>query len=123
MLFRSLGEAGVNLSGGYRQRIGLARALYGDPALLVLDEPSSNLDMEGEIALANCVSRLKAMGRTVLVISHRQSTVNSVDKILVLHSGIAHMFGPRAEVLAKIAQPTQPPSIAAPGRDLRRGEA
>jgi PrtD family type I secretion system ABC transporter len=118
-----LGEGGVNLSGGYRQRIGLARALYGDPSLLVLDEPSSNLDMEGEIALANCLSRLKAMGRTVLVISHRQSTMTSVDKILVLHSGIAHMFGPRNEVLAKLAQPAQTPSIAAPSRELRRGEA
>src|SRR5207244_9306984 len=88
-----IGEGGVNLSGGHRQRIALARALYGDPSLVVLDEPSSNLDMEGDIALGNCLTRLKEMGRTVVVISHRPVTLNTVDKILVIQAGMISLFG------------------------------
>jgi ATP-binding cassette subfamily C protein len=103
-------ESGANLSGGHRQRIGLARALYGDPALIVLDEPSSNLDLEGDIALANCLAQLKQMGRTVIIISHRPATLNLVDKILVLQAGAARLFGPRAEVMAKLGQPAMVPS-------------
>jgi ATP-binding cassette subfamily C protein len=105
-------EGGANLSGGHRQRIALARALYGDPSLLVLDEPSSNLDMEGDLALGNCLGRLKAMGRTVVVISHRPVTLNTVDKILVVQAGMVRVFGPRNEVLAKLGQPVPPPAIA-----------
>ncbi len=106
-------EGGANLSGGHRQRIGLARALYGDPSLLVLDEPSSNLDMEGDIALGNCLARLKEMGRTVIVISHRPVTLNTVDKILVVQAGMTRLFGARNEVLAKLGQPMPAPAPAA----------
>jgi ATP-binding cassette subfamily C protein len=107
-----IGEGGVNLSGGHRQRIGLARALYRGPSLVVLDEPSSNLDMEGEHALASCLVALKEAGRTVIIISHRHATLNTVDKILLLHNGMSRMFGPRREVLAKLGQPVAVPSIA-----------
>src|SRR4029077_21146663 len=82
-----IGEGGVNLSGGHRQRIALARALYGNPSLVVLDEPSSNLAMEGDIATADCLERLKEEGRTVVVISHRHVSLASVDKILCLNGG------------------------------------
>src|SRR4029077_14920416 len=112
-----IGEGGVNLSGGHRQRIGLSRAIYGDPMLIVLDEPSSNLDMEGEIALANCLARLKEKGRTVAMISHRQATLNTVAKILLLQNGMIRMFGPRREVLAKLATPVAVPSIAPASRE------
>jgi ATP-binding cassette, subfamily C, type I secretion system permease/ATPase len=112
-----VGEGGANLSGGHRQRIALARALYGHPSLVVLDEPSSNLDIEGDIALANCLAQLKEMGRTVIIISHRPATLNLVDKILLLQAGTVRLFGPRLEVLAKLGQPM--PSIAAQ-RDAAR---
>lgn len=102
-------EGGANLSGGHRQRLALARALFGDPRLVVLDEPSSNLDIEGDIALANGLTQLKEMGRTVIIISHRPATLSLVDKILVLQAGTARLFGPRTEVLAKLSQPV--PSI------------
>jgi len=100
-----IAEGGGNLSGGHRQRIGLARALYGDPSLLVLDEPSSNLDMDGDLALGNCLVRLREMGRTVVVISHRPVTLNTVDKILVVQNGMVRLFGGRDEVMAKLAAP------------------
>jgi ABC-type protease/lipase transport system fused ATPase/permease subunit len=83
----------------------LARALYGEPALVVLDEPSSNLDMEGDFALANCLGKLKERERTVVVISHRLASLNTVDKLLCLQAGAAVLFGPRRDVLAKIGQP------------------
>ncbi len=100
-----IGLGGQVLSGGQRQRIGLARALYGDPAIIVLDEPNANLDSDGEQALAQCLRALKDAGRTVLVISHRPSLLNAVDRILVLRSGQLEMLGPRDEVLARFAKP------------------
>ncbi|MGE5271319.1 MAG: type I secretion system permease/ATPase [Thiohalocapsa sp.] len=103
-------EGGANLSGGHRQRIALARALYGEPSLLVLDEPSSNLDMDGDMALGRCLERLKDSGQTVIVISHRPVTLNTVDKILVLQGGGVRLFGTRAEVMAKLGQPA--PAVA-----------
>lgn len=103
-----MGVAGNLLSGGQRQRIALARAMYGDPALLVLDEPNANLDDAGEAALLLAVKKLKAQGRTVFVISHRGGIVNVADRLLVLAQGRVREFGPRAEVLARLMPPAAP---------------
>ncbi|MGD9947258.1 MAG: type I secretion system permease/ATPase [Desulfobulbus sp.] len=97
-----IGEAGHSLSGGQRQRIGLARALYGDPKLVVLDEPNSNLDETGEQALAGALQRLKNMGTTTIMITHKTSLLATVDKILVLQKGQQIMFGNRDTVLAQL---------------------
>lgn len=104
-----IGVDGSSLSGGQKQRIGLARALYGNPALVVLDEPNSNLDEPGESALANAILALKALGRTVVVITHRSSTFAVMDKILVLRDGAVAAYGPRDDVLAALRQPAMTP--------------
>lgn len=110
-----IGPGGSQLSGGQRQRIALARALYGTPALVVLDEPNSNLDEKGEAALADAVRALKAAGSTVVLITHRTSVVQAVDKILVLDAGRVRAFGPRDEMLARLAgkRPAEPVPAAA----------
>ena len=108
-----VGEGGAILSGGYRQRIGLARAVYGDTSLVVLDEPSSNLDSDGDAALAHCILQLKQRGTTVVLISHRPATIGVCDKILVLREGVAEMFGPRNEILARMTRPVPVPSVQA----------
>jgi len=99
-----VGEGGAILSGGYRQRIGLARAIFANPSLVVLDEPSSNLDAEGDAALADCILQLKKRGTTVVIVSHRPATIGVVDKILVLRDGVAEMFGPRAEIMSRLTR-------------------
>jgi ATP-binding cassette, subfamily C, bacterial len=106
-----VGEGGAILSGGYRQRIGLARAIYGNPSLVVLDEPSSNLDAEGDAALSDCIVQLKQQGTSVVIVSHRPSTLGVVDKILVLRDGVAEMFGPRAEIMARLTRPVAVPAV------------
>lgn len=102
-----IGGHGGILSGGQRQRIGLARALYGKPAFIVLDEPNSNLDDLGERALAIALKNLKQSGCTVIIITHKVNIITQVDKILVMADGIATLFGPRNEVLAKLTQAKQ----------------
>jgi len=99
-----IGEAGQALSPGQRQRIALARALYGKPRLVVLDEPNANLDHEGEEALARTLLLLKAESVTVVIIAHRPSVLRSVDKMLVLNDGMVERFGSREEVMARVAR-------------------
>jgi len=102
-----IGEEGALLSPGQRQRIALARAVYGDPRMVVLDEPNSNLDSEGEKALLECMAELKQAGITVVIVAHRPSLLTDVDKILVLRDGQVEMFGPRADIVPRVtfAQP------------------
>jgi ATP-binding cassette subfamily C exporter for protease/lipase len=95
-----LGVGGSALSGGQKQRIGLARALYGDPALVVLDEPNSNLDEAGERALSETIRDLNARGTTTVLITHRLSSLSVVQKIMVLSEGMLKAYGPRDEVMA-----------------------
>lgn len=109
-----LGDQGSALSGGQRQRIGVARALYGDPVLIVLDEPNSNLDELGEKALAETLQRLKVNGRTVIIITHRRSTVEVADKLLVMHEGAPKLYGPRDQVIEAIKQGQMPQRPIAP---------
>ncbi|HEX8165981.1 MAG TPA: type I secretion system permease/ATPase [Beijerinckiaceae bacterium] len=97
-----IGEGGTALSAGQRQRIALARALYRDPFLIVLDEPNSNLDAEGEQALTQAILGARARGRIVVVIAHRPSALAGVDLILMLADGKAQAFGPKDEVLSKV---------------------
>lgn len=109
----AIGIDGSSLSGGQKQRIGLARALYGTPALIVLDEPNSNLDETGEAALVSAISHLKSLGRTVVVITHRPGTLSAVDKILILREGTLAAYGPRDDVLNALRQPALPiPTIS-----------
>lgn len=97
-----LGDGGAGLSGGQKQRIGLARAMYDDPALIVLDEPNSNLDDVGEQALLAAVLDLRQRGKTIVMISHRPSAVQVTTKLLLMRDGAVHMFGPTNQVLAAL---------------------
>jgi ATP-binding cassette subfamily C protein/ATP-binding cassette subfamily C exporter for protease/lipase/ATP-binding cassette subfamily C protein EexD len=107
-----IGEGGAVLSGGYRQRIALARAVFGMPNLIVLDEPSSNLDADGDRALAECALELKRRGSTVIIVSHRPSTLANVDKILLLRDGAVEAFGMRNEIVALLNQRAAPMAVA-----------
>ena len=108
-----LGDAGAGLSGGQKQRIGLARAMYDDPSLIVLDEPNSNLDDAGEQALVGAIDDLRKRGKTIVLVTHKSSAINMTNKILLLVDGVAQLFGPTAEVLAKISQSQQQIKTAA----------
>lgn len=100
-----VGEGGVNLSGGQRQRIGLARALYGNPFLLVLDEPNSNLDAAGEQALLRAILDVRQRGGIAIVIAHRANVLAAVDQLMVLNGGQVQHLGPRDAVLAALRGP------------------
>jgi len=115
-----IGQSGAYLSDGQRQRVGLARALYGNPALIVLDEPNSNLDSEGDAALQNAIIGLRQRGASVLIIAHRPNAITHCDNLMVLSEGEVRLFGPRDEVLAQFNHP----GTQAPGRvaALKRGE-
>jgi ABC-type protease/lipase transport system fused ATPase/permease subunit len=89
-----MGDGGHQLSGGQRQRVGLARALYGDPVLVILDEPNSNLDSEGEMALMEALRRLKERKVTVIIVTHKPSVLSLSDKVLLLKDGAVQSFGP-----------------------------
>jgi ABC-type protease/lipase transport system fused ATPase/permease subunit len=99
-----LGESASALSPGQRQRIALARALYGGPRLVVLDEPNANLDHDGEQALLHALHGLKEQGVTLVIIAHRPSLLGGVDKVLVLRDGAVEAFGPRAEILSRVVR-------------------
>jgi ATP-binding cassette, subfamily C, bacterial PrsD len=105
-----VGQDGLALSGGQRQRIGLARALFGDPFLVVLDEPNSNLDEEGERALAEAIDRVKKRGGIVVVVTHRSQILAVVDHILALRNGSTERFGDRAELIRATAAPRTLPA-------------
>jgi ATP-binding cassette subfamily C protein len=110
-----LQEGGAPLSGGQKQRIALARALFGDPAVIVLDEPNSNLDAVGEQALSETMQRAKAKGVTVVVITQRPALLNSVDRVLVLRNGRPEAYGAPSKVLHRVVPPSapSPPTAAA----------
>jgi ATP-binding cassette, subfamily C, bacterial PrsD len=108
-----IGEHGDLLSAGQRQRLGLARALFGQPFLLVLDEPNSNLDAEGDAALSDAVQQAKARGAIVIVIAHRPSAIAAVDKLLFLKNGRQAAFGPKNEVLQQITQQSSGDNVRA----------
>ena len=101
----SVGREGTILSGGQRQRVGLARAIYSEPAFVVLDEPNSSLDQQGDTALINAIAQLKAKGTTFVVMTHRTSVFSVTDKVLVLRDGVAQMFGARDVVLSALPSP------------------
>ena len=102
-----LGPDGAGLSGGQKQRLGLARAMYGDPSLIVLDEPNSNLDDVGEHALVQAVNELRQQGRTIVLITHRTSILGATTKLLLLREGVAQAYGPTGQVLQALAQQQQ----------------
>jgi ATP-binding cassette subfamily C protein len=117
-----IGEGGAVLSAGQRQRIALARALYGDPFLVVLDEPNSNLDAEGEAALTSAILGVRARGGIVVVVAHRPSALAGVDMVLAMANGRVESFGPKDEVLAKVLRSVDT-AAPAPRRTATQGGA
>jgi PrtD family type I secretion system ABC transporter len=106
-----IGDGGQHLSGGQRQLVGLARAMFGRPKLIVLDEPNSNLDGNAEARLIQALERLKEQDTTVVLVSHRSTLVQGVDKVLLLKDGTLEMFGPRVEVLKRLMTPPRPAEV------------
>jgi ATP-binding cassette subfamily C protein len=105
-----VGDSLYTLSAGQRQRIGLARALFGGPRLIVLDEPNASLDVDGDKALIAAIESAKREGAIVIVISHKPAIMVAADKIMVLREGMVDLYGPRAEVLSEVSPRHQKPS-------------
>jgi len=114
-----IGEGGVKLSGGQRQRIGLARALFGEPRLIVLDEPNANLDQEGESALAAAIAEVKRNGAAVVIVGHRPSTLAQADRVMLLKDGAVALIGPREEVLTTLRREKPPAESEGEGQAAR----
>ncbi|HYD87554.1 MAG TPA: type I secretion system permease/ATPase [Vitreimonas sp.] len=117
-----IGPNGRGLSAGQAQRVGLARALYRDPVLLVLDEPNAHLDQEGEAALIEALKAARERGAAALVVAHRSSMMNAADALMVVRDGRIEMYGPREQVMAKLAGPAQqrPVVVASDGEATGR---
>jgi ATP-binding cassette, subfamily C, bacterial PrsD len=113
-----IGERGTALSGGQRQRVGLARAVFGNPFLIVLDEPNANLDADGENGLVRAIETLRQRGSIVIVVSHRPNALAALNVAMVLYEGRMIAFGPREDVFARVARPTtrEMPPTPAPRR-------
>jgi ATP-binding cassette subfamily C exporter for protease/lipase len=107
-----LGDGGAGLSGGQKQRLALARAMYDEPALIVLDEPNSNLDEVGEAALVKAVHELRALGKTIILITHRTSALSATTKLLMMREGQVAAFGPTAKVLTALNEANQKQLLA-----------
>ncbi|MFK5597392.1 type I secretion system permease/ATPase [Methylobacterium sp. HMF5984] len=107
-----IGEGGAGLSSGQRQRIGLARALYGDPFLVILDEPNANLDAEGENALTRAILGVRARGGICIVVAHRPSALAALDLVLMMADGRAQAFGPKDEVFKRVLRAAPEPAPA-----------
>ncbi|MDA3897001.1 MAG: type I secretion system permease/ATPase [Desulfobacteraceae bacterium] len=108
-------HGGIRLSGGQRQRVAMARALYGEPKLIVLDEPNSNLDDAGEQALLKALAQLKELKITTIIVTHKPSLLNTVDKVLMLQDGQVANFGPKEEVFSRLlgsGKPAVPPIVS-----------
>ena len=112
-----IGERGEGLSAGQQQRIALARTVYNNPRLIILDEPNSNLDQAGEEALQRAIAQMKAAGSTVVLVAHRPSALQHADKVLVLCAGAVQSFGPKDEVLGKLAEEARKRATTAPPID------
>ena len=111
-----LGLGGKGLSVGQSQRVSLARALFRDPQYLILDEPNSNLDAEGDQQLVQTLEELKNRGRTIMIVAHRLSVLPVVDRLMVIQDGRLTMFGPRDEILRKIAPPPPQTRVVTGGK-------
>jgi ATP-binding cassette subfamily C protein len=96
---------GAGLSAGQAQRIALARALFGEPALLVLDEPNAFLDQNGESSLVAAITKARSRGAAIVVIAHRKGVLECADRLLVLEEGRPKLIGPAAEIVARLAGP------------------
>ncbi len=108
-----LGPGGQGLSAGQAQRIALARALFGNPTVVIMDEPNAFLDAEGELTLANALAKLKERKVTILIVAHRTNILADADKLLIMRDGRLEMMGPREEVSQRLAANRAPPTVKA----------